>query len=175
METACSVVRYHSWTRIPTYLMIFCYGNKCGWLARNVYQQFSFLKKICSSLNSLNDIERRIQTPIMKLVKTWPQCRKEDTLLVWAFHIREPFFLVGCGHSKLLRGRIKFKRHKMFTKQGSICWRVHSVGTEWIIVVFGDVLADIFTWFSCPVGAFLFPFRIFTMFKKIGDNTQWAA
>lgn len=28
------------------------------------------LKKIYSSLNSLNDIERRIQTPIMKLVKT---------------------------------------------------------------------------------------------------------
>lgn len=133
------------------------------------------LKKIYSSLNSLNDIERRIQTPIMKLVKTWPQCRKEDTLLVWAFHIRETFFLVGCGHSKLVRGRIKFKRHKMFTKQGSLCWRVHSVGTEWIIVVFGDVLADTFTRFSCPVGAFLFPFRIFTMFKKIGDDTQWAA
>lgn len=54
----------------------------------------------------------------------------------------------------------------MFTKQGSLCWRVHSVGTEWIIVVFGDVLADIFTRFSCSVGAFLFPFRIFTMFKK---------
>lgn len=63
----------------------------------------------------------------------------------------------------------------MFTKQGSLCWRVHSVGTEWIIVVFVDVLADIFTRFSCLVGAFLFPFRIFTMFEKIGDDTQWAA
>lgn len=52
------------------------------------------LKKFFSLLDSLSDIERRIQTPIMKLVKTWPQCRKEDTLLVWAFHIREPFFLL---------------------------------------------------------------------------------
>lgn len=27
MEKACSVVRYQSWTRIPTYLVIFCYGT----------------------------------------------------------------------------------------------------------------------------------------------------
>ena len=101
--------------------------------------------------------------------------QKGRYIIGMSFSYKRTFFLVGCGHSKLLRGRIKFKRHKMFTKQGSICWRVHSVGTEWIIVVFGDVLADIFTWFSCPVDAFLFPFRIFTMFKKIGDNTQWAA
>ena len=58
------------------------------------------------------------------------------------------------------------------TKQGSLRWRVRSVGTEGIVRVFGDVLADTFTRFPCLISAFLFPLSVFTVFKRIDNDTQ---